>query len=144
MRFVIDTNVLISGTLNLGGPPGRLLVAAADARVELVAPTSVREEFRDTLRTKLRWGPEDAEEALEALPVEWVEGSGYEPLLDELRGTVKDPDDVPLVAVAKLLGVRVVSGDKAFHPMRRPVVKTLKPKEAMDLVDPSQERPGAV
>lgn len=135
MRFVIDTNVLISGTLNLAGPPGRLLLAAADARVELVAPASVRDEFQRILGTKLGWDAADVTDAVEALPVEWVESADYEPLLEELQNTVRDSDDIPLVAVARLLDATIVSGDKAFHPMQRPTAKTLRPKAAMDLVE---------
>lgn len=135
MRLVVDTNVLVSGLLNLAGPPGRLLLAAADARVDLVAPESVREEFQRILRTKLRWSPDDIAEAVESLPVDWVDEADYQPLLDELRDTIKDEDDVPLVAVSRLLGAPIVSGDKAFHPMKRPVAKAFRPNHAMDLVE---------
>ncbi len=74
-------------------------------------------------------------DAVASLPVTWVELAEYEPLLDELRDVIRDPVDVPLVAVATLLSATIVTGDKAFHPLKRPVVKTLKPRDAIDQIE---------
>lgn len=134
MKFVIDANVIISGLIGLRGPPGRLLLAAADGRIDLVAPVTVREEVRNRLQSKLRWDATDADDAVDAVPVEWIDQAAYEAVLEEVRPTIRDADDAPLLAVAYVQNAPVVSGDKAFQVLETRLVSALTPRQAWDAV----------
>ncbi|MGH2403528.1 MAG: putative toxin-antitoxin system toxin component, PIN family [bacterium] len=51
MRVVLDTNVLVSGTV-FGGPPGELITLAGEGDIELVLSPALLDEFRGVLRTR--------------------------------------------------------------------------------------------
>ncbi len=58
-RWVIDTNVVVSGLLNPHGPSARVLDAVLDGRVKLVYDARILAEYRDVLhrpRLKLKRG----------------------------------------------------------------------------------------
>jgi putative PIN family toxin of toxin-antitoxin system len=58
-RWVIDTNVVVSGLLNPHGPSARVLDAVLDGRIKLVYDARILAEYRDVLhrpRLKLRPG----------------------------------------------------------------------------------------
>lgn len=103
MKVVIDTNVIVS--------------ALRTPQLERV------------LRTKMRYSEADWDRTLAALPVSWIEATTYQGHLAKAMAAIRDADDAPVVAVALLLKASVVSGDNAFHPLRRPVVKTWRPRE---------------
>jgi len=56
VRLVIDTNVIVSGLYSLDSPPGRLLEAASERRIDLCAPENVRVELDRVLRRVLDYG----------------------------------------------------------------------------------------
>ncbi|HEV8360461.1 MAG TPA: PIN domain-containing protein [Candidatus Thermoplasmatota archaeon] len=130
MKLVIDTNVLFSAVYDPASSPGQLLVLAIEGALELYAPATVRAELERVLREKLGYTDGEWEAALAALPVEWIEETAYAGRLPEALKAIADPSDAPVVALALALRTGVVSGDRDFHPLRRPVVKTWKPKEA--------------
>lgn len=45
MRVILDTNVFVSGVF-FGGPPGRILEAWRDGRVQLVVSAEIRSRAR--------------------------------------------------------------------------------------------------
>lgn len=130
MRLVIDTNVLFSALYDPASAPGRLLLLAIEGAVELFAPVTVRAELERALRRKLRYSDAEWASTVVALPVEWVEEPIYSDRLAEAKVAIRDPTDAPVVALALALRAGVVSGDRDFHPLLKPVVKTWKPKDA--------------
>lgn len=129
MRLVIDTNVLFSALYDPDTPPGRIVMLAIEGELQLFAPDTVRTELERALVGKLGYTPEEWRRTLVALPVEWMEARIYEDRLAEAREAIRDASDAPIIALALAIGADVVSGDKAFHPLRKPVVKTWRPKE---------------
>jgi uncharacterized protein len=58
-RWVIDTNVVVSGLLNPHGPSARVLDAVLDGRVKLVYDARILAEYRDVLhRPRLKLTPD--------------------------------------------------------------------------------------
>ena len=129
MKVVIDTNVLVSALYKPASTPGRIVILALEGAIQLFAPDTVRAELERVLRVKLRYSDSDWDRTLAALSVSWIEAATYQTHLGKAAGAIRDPDDAPVVAVALLLKAVVVSGDAAFHLLRKPVVKTLRPRE---------------
>lgn len=132
MKVVIDTNVLFSALYRPESAPGQILLLGAEGALQLYAPESVRRELEAVLRGKLRYADEEWAATVASLPVEWVEEALYEPFLARARRAVRDPADAPVVALALALRADVVSGDRAFHPLQRKVVRTWKPRDAAE------------
>lgn len=131
MRVVVDTNVLFSALYQPDSDPGKVILLAAEGALELFAPATVREELERTLRAKLEYSESEWKLTLESLPVRWIEPLEYESLLPVVEGAIRDLSDAPVVAVALLLGTGVLSGDRDFHPLKRPIVPTWKPRDAV-------------
>lgn len=103
---------------------------AIEGELEFFAPEFVKEELRRVLTAKLGYSAAEWARTLAALPIEWIEPEVYEDRLVEARAAIRDPDDAHVVALALAMGIDAVSGDKAFHPLRKPIVKVWKPREA--------------
>jgi predicted nucleic acid-binding protein len=105
---VIDTNVLVSGSLNPSGSPGRVLAAVERLLLQPVVSADVMAEYRDVLfRPRLR------------LDDQWVAR-----LLDNLESlglmlapppidttSLLDPGDAPFIALARYAGCPVITGN---------------------------------
>ena len=118
MRVVLDANVLVSAALSRSGVPARLLTAALEAEIELVAcPALLDETARALASPKLRRRvePADAERLLD--------------LVRELADVVPDPEgpapihspdpaDDYLLALAAREQVPLVSGDEHLLGLR--------------------------
>jgi len=114
MRVVVDTNVLVSGLLNSGGPPAGVLADIAAGRLRPVLCDAVMAEYRAVLsRPRLRIAPADAAEVLDLLQAtaEWV-------LAPEYSGTPPLPDasDWPFIACALAAGCPVITGNARHFP----------------------------
>lgn len=129
MRVVIDTNVIVSGLYNPDSPPGKVLNAGAEMRLDLCAPASVRAELERVLRDVLGYSVAEVEFTLGALPVEWLEPEIYRDSIEEARRLLRDPDDVPVLACGLSLGCDVVSGDKDLQRVHHRRVRVWKPSE---------------
>ena len=109
MRVVLDTNVFVSGVF-FGGPPGRILEAWRDGRVQPVLSAEVFEEYRRVgEELKMRYPGVDLAPflALLAMHGEFVEA----PTLAE--PVASDPDDDKFLACALAAGVPlIISGDR--------------------------------
>ena len=69
MRVVLDTNVFVSGVF-FGGPPGRVLAAWRDGRIEVVVSREIIEEYvRVGERLSARLPGVDLEPALDLVSV---------------------------------------------------------------------------
>lgn len=114
MRAVVDTNILVSGLLNGGGPPGQVLLALAQRRLEPVACAAILDEYRAVLlRPRLRLRPDDVQAVLSLVErlADWVAVppyTGHPPL--------PDAADWPFVACALAAGCAVITGNARHFP----------------------------
>lgn len=74
MRAVLDTNVVVSGALSRGSPPGLVLRAARLREFELVTSEALLEEWRDVLarakiHARIGWSMEETAEFVNGLLV---------------------------------------------------------------------------
>ncbi len=129
MKLVVDTNVIFSALYTPDSPPGQIIALALAGDLQLFAPDSVRDELERNLREKLHYSESQWSRTVDALPISWIAAATYELFLPQAAAAIRDPDDVPIVAVALLLGAGVVSGDRAFHPLRKAAVKTWRPRD---------------
>lgn len=134
MKIVVDTNVLVSGLYRLGFPPGRLLLWATEDRISLYAPVSVQVELHRALKKKLSMNEDEVQSVMEVLPVNFIEEDEYREHVLAAQAAIRDPHDAPVVALALLMGAAIVSGDRAFHPLRKPVVPTVAPRELVERI----------
>lgn len=108
MRAVVDTNVWVSGLIRPSSPPGRILAAVRDRRIEAVASWALAEEIIDVLRR-----PKPAHFRLTQADIADVLAL-IAPLLPDVDTDppLRDPDDAPVVATA--LSARaewIITGD---------------------------------
>lgn len=134
MKVVIDTNVFVSGVF-FGGPPGEVLAAWRDKRIELVVSREIIEEYvKVGKRLSERFPGVDIEPALRlvaAFATSVSAASLPEPVC-------ADRDDDKFLACAVAAGAEcVVSGDRALlatSPYRN--VAVIRPRDFMDNVCP--------
>ncbi len=131
MMFVIDANVLFSALDDMDSNAGRLLLKAISGDVKLYSTEHVMVEMLDILVRKLDYSEDDVDEAVKALPVEWVDSEVYAYELKAAKGILKDEYDASLFACAALLGCDVLTGDKAVLAAMFRDVKVLKLKDAL-------------
>jgi len=129
VRIVLDTNVLVSGIF-FAGPPGQLLDAWADGRLELVLTPGIFDEY---LRVCARIGASrptlEYQAVLTAIAVHGLlvaDTSWQEPI------TV-DPDDDKFILCARSAGAVVVSGDTDLLEVSGwQGVEVLTPRDLLD------------
>jgi predicted nucleic acid-binding protein len=131
MMYVVDANVLFSALYDMDSNAGRLLLRAVEGTVKLYSTEHVMVEMLDILVRKLDYSEDDVDEAVNALPVEWVEAEVYAEELKAAKRVLRDEYDASLLACAALLGCDVVSGDKAVLAARFGSVRALRLKDAV-------------
>ncbi|MCY3610439.1 MAG: putative toxin-antitoxin system toxin component, PIN family [Gemmatimonadetes bacterium] len=134
MKVVVDTNVFVSGVF-FGGPPGDVLAAWRDERIELVVSPEIFEEYvRVGERLSARFPRVDAGPALR-LVAAFATPVSAAPLPEPVCA---DRDDDKFLACAAAAGARyVVSGDRALlatSPYGN--VAVVRPRDFMDNVCP--------
>jgi uncharacterized protein len=115
VRIVLDTNVLVSGLLSPGGPPGRTVDLVSAARVTVIFDDRILSEYRDVLaRPRLRIEPAEAAAVLDLIVQEGL----YVPAAP-LDVELLDPDDLPFleVAVAAAADALVTGNERHFRPV---------------------------
>lgn len=130
MKVVLDTNVFVSGVF-FGGPPGRVLAAWRDERIEVVVSREIIEEYvRVGERLSARFPGVDLEPALDLVSASATLITA--PPLPE--PVCQDHDDDKFLACAVAASARyVVSGDRgllATSPDGRVVV--IRPRAFAD------------
>jgi len=129
LRVVVDTNVIVSGLYNPDSPPGRILDAAAEGKVILCAPESVRRELERVSKDVLGYSDAEVGLTLRALLVEWIEPAVYEEDLPDASGMIRDPDDASVLACGFALSCDIVSGEKDLHASKQRRVRVWRPAE---------------
>ena len=130
VRWVLDTNVVVSGLLSAGGPPGRLVDAALSGVLRLVYDDRIAAEYHEVLaRPRLGIAEAQREAFLAVLALHdlvvaqpWV---GARP---------PDPDDLMFLEVALAAEDRILVTGNARHFPRavRGSVRVLSPVQALE------------
>ena len=114
MKAVIDTNVLISGLINLHSPPGRIIDTVRSGRLVLVVDDRILGEYRDVLfRERMcRWiTMEDARNIMSFM----VENTEYVVSSVRILG-LPDEGDAPFIEAAITAAVPLVTGNHKHFP----------------------------
>lgn len=128
MRIVLDTNVLISGTLNPNGFPGTVLNAVLDGQVVVVVDDRILFEYRDVLLRPKFSSPLDYVQSV----LDFFEHEGDYITAGPTSDALVDSDDVPFfeVAVAGLADYLVTGNERHFPD--KPFV--VSPKEFVSIL----------
>lgn len=130
MKIVIDTNVFVSGVF-FGGPPGAILEAWQDGRLQMVVSPEILAEY-------VRVGQELAAQFPDVDPLPFLEQVARSaelvesPPLDEQ--VCADADDDKFLACALAVGSAcVVSGDKLLLKVSgHRGIEVIRPREFVD------------
>lgn len=115
MKVVVDTNVLVAGLLSVTGPPGWIVEAALEGRIEPVFDLTILQEYAELI-----------EGLLAAFDDFGFRITGAPPWSAELP----DPDDAPFLAVAAATGSVLVTGNvRHFPPSQRHGVVVMTPRQ---------------
>jgi len=111
---VFDTNVVVSGILTPGGPPGRILDAILDGVCRPVLTDGILAEYEEVLcRPKFRFSSDDVQLLLDAI---WACAlvAPYTPF--PLKTPLPDPDDIIFLEAAAVLDAPLVTGNVRHFP----------------------------
>jgi putative PIN family toxin of toxin-antitoxin system len=130
VKIVLDTNVFVSGIF-FGGPPGTVLEAWQDGRVQLVVSLEVLTEYNrvcDELALQFANVDPSSFLALAALQAEVCEPA---PLPEQV---CVDPDDDKFISLAASAGAScVVTGDKLLLAASGyEGIEVIRPREFID------------
>jgi putative PIN family toxin of toxin-antitoxin system len=96
LRVVLDTNVLISGLLNPGGNPGRVLDLFLAGEITLLVDDRILAEYRAVLpRRKLGFAASDILDVLDQ-----IEAESVRVMASPLGISLPDETDLPFLEVA--------------------------------------------
>lgn len=132
LRVTIDSNVYISA-FQFGGEPLRLLMLAAESRIEVAISSHIIEEVTRTLREKFGWPEDRVENARGAM-------SRLARLVTPLQALAvikEDPADNRILECAAAAGSEyIVTGDKDLHRLKQyENVRIVKVSEVLKTVD---------
>lgn len=119
IKIVIDTNILVMGTYNKESKSGKILQLAAEEKIILYSPISVKTEFEKALRERFELEENKINIVVGSLPVTWIEKELYEPFLEKTK--VKHKADKPIEAVALLLNCGILSADEHFKSIKQKI-----------------------
>jgi len=132
MKFILDTNIIFSGIYDLDSNAGKILLLAAEGRIDLISPEYVKNELGRILEKKLKFQEDEIEEIISSLPIEWIEEELYNEKLKQAANLIAHEKDVPILACALSLNTDIISGDKHFHKMKTKKIKVWKLKKAIE------------
>lgn len=113
MLVVIDTNVLVSASINREGVPSQLVVKIRTLELTPVVSAAIRDEYAEVLR-RPRFN----------FPQNWVDDllADMEALALHVRPAsiavtnLPDPSDAPFIATALAAGCPIVTGNARHFP----------------------------
>ena len=134
MRVVLDTSVLISGTLGLG-PSHRCIRAAEAGLYEMISANEILEEFGRVLRDKFRHSVAEADELVQRIRATGV----LVPLTGRGGWILADPSDDKLVEAALAAAAdAIVTGDKDLLRLGRVGgIPVWTPRQLLDRLSPA-------
>jgi putative PIN family toxin of toxin-antitoxin system len=144
LKWVIDTNVLVSALLKKDTAPDRVVMKAMEGAFQCVVSDAILSEYQEVLlRPKLKIPPEKAKVFLDFLK------GGILVSGKPSSQRLPDPKDQPFLDAALESGASViVSGNLRDFPAEacRPV-KAISPREALDqllkpMPEPQSKKPG--
>lgn len=114
MKAVVDTNVLVSGTINVQNAPGRIVDMIRTKTLQLVVDDRILAEYQSVLLSKRlrKWVSEDDARNLLSflfLDTEHIVSTVF------LQG-LPDPGDIPFLEVAITAKVPLVTGNLKHFP----------------------------
>lgn len=113
MRAVVDTNVLVSASINREGVPGQLVLLIRSGELTPVLNAPILAEYADVLgRSRFGFPRDWVDELLgdmEALAVH-VPAAAFD------TAGLPDPGDAPFIAAALAAGCPVVTGNARHFP----------------------------
>ena len=130
MKIVLDTNVLVSGSLSPTGPPGAILRSVLAGSITVCFDERILAEYRDVLtRGKFRFDREHVDRILAI-----IELNGTPVLAESLRLELPDPDDVMFIEVSVAGGADcLVTGNlKHFPTERAHGVRVMSPRAFLE------------
>lgn len=113
-RAVFDTNVIVSGFLAPGGPPGRIVEWLRAGHLQAVLDDRIAGEYAEVLARPVFQLPAiEVELVLAAIRTRalWVEAAP-----SVVRRNLTDPDDAPFVECANAAEVPLVTGNIRHFP----------------------------
>jgi putative PIN family toxin of toxin-antitoxin system len=131
-RWVLDTNVLVSGLISAKGPPGRLIDAILARRLQIAFDDRILQEYKAVLaRPKFQFKPADVTAFWEILPFQYHLVAMP---VEDLQAS--DPDDTKFLEVATATESKtLVTGNTRHYPEKsRGDVVILTPAEAFDCI----------
>jgi putative PIN family toxin of toxin-antitoxin system len=133
MIIVLDTNVIVSGTLKPFSKAASILRLVADGTIQLAYDFRLLSEYRDVLSRPQFHVPKGNVDTFLAQ----IEEEGFLVSGKPLDIHLPDPDDEPFLEVALAGKVEaLVTGNKRHFPMSRKYggVKILSPNEFVELL----------
>lgn len=131
-RVVVDTNVLVSGSLVAAGAPARILTAARDGEITLIASPLLLDEYVEVMGrrhiTKKYWeAPRVGQATLQFLLTKAL----IVPAIPQQCVVPDDPDDDAVVACAiEARAAYIVTGDAHLLGLgTHSGIRTLTPRE---------------
>ncbi len=132
MKFILDTNIIFSGIYDLESNAGKILLLAAEDKVELISPIHIRNELSVILIKKLKFSQDETSELISSLPIHWIEQEIYEDNIEQVNKLIAHKKDVPILACALTLGIDIITGDKHFNNIKTNKIKVWKLKDAVE------------
>lgn len=128
MKAVVDTNVLVSGLINLGSHPGRIVDLLRVDALQIVVDDRILAEYHDVLRRdafRAYFSEQDREDILDYLDNNALHIASRFVVL-----CLPDSDDAPFLEVALSEEVPLVTGNAKHYPLeKRGNCQVLSPKE---------------
>ncbi len=132
LKFVLDTNVLVSALISTSGNPALLLDRAGE-KYTLFISKDILIEFKDVIsRDKFGFTDDEINTIIEAI-ISFSETANPEIKLDVIRS---DPDDNKILECAVACGAsHIVSGDRHLLGLKEYCgINIITPKAALDLL----------
>ncbi len=131
MRPVLDTNVLVSGLLSAGNPPGRIVDLLRAGKIQLQVDERIVAEYGGVLsRPKFRKknSPFERDLVMDFIKAD----SEWHVCTTEVEG-LPDPSEACFLEVAREAGVPLVTGNEGHYPQGlRGGVEVLSPREFLE------------
>ncbi len=131
MKAVVDTNVLVSGLINPGSYPGRIIDLLRVDALQIVADDRILAEYHDVLRRvafRAYFSEQDREDILE-----YLDNNALHIASRFVVRCLPDSGDAPFLEVA-LSEVPLVTGNAKHYPLeKRRDCQVLSPKEFLHM-----------